>query len=478
MLLLLILSPLIGAIIIFFIKRSNFSLIRNFALGWSLAIFNISVYFLLMFNPVTTKFQFVEKIEWLNFSNNHFIVGVDGVSLLLILLTTLLTPICLILSWSLKNPFLIKEYTIIFLVLEGILIGVFSSLDLLVFYLLFEAVLIPMYFLIGVFGSRERKIRASYLLFLYTLLSSIIMFIAILFLYSKFGTTNYLLLYTAKLDPFAEKLCWLAFFSSFAVKMPLIPFHIWLPEAHCEAPTGGSVILAGILLKLGGYGFLRFSLILFPEASAFFTPFIFILSVFGVIYASVSTLQQVDLKKIIAYSSVGHMGLVTIGIFSSNIQGIIGAIFLMVGHGITSSALFLAIGLLYERYSTRIIKYYGGLASTMPIFASFFVIFNLANIGLPITSNFIGEFFVLVGCFSMNSWVALIAGLGMVLGAGYSLWLVNRILFGNVKKYSITVFKDLNRREFALFCPLVFLTFFLGIYPDPTINIIKASWFA
>jgi len=298
---------------------------------------------------------------------------------------------------------LVKEYFIIFLVLESVLIGIFSSLDLLVFYLLFEAVLIPMYFLIGVFGSRERKIRASYLLFLYTLISSVIMFLAILFLYSQFGTTNYLLLYTLKLESFSEKLCWLAFFSSFAVKMPLIPFHIWLPEAHCEAPTGGSVILAGVLLKLGGYGFLRYSLILFPESSAFFTPFIFILSIFGIIYASVSTLQQIDLKKIIAYSSVGHMGLVTIGIFSSNIQGIIGSVFLMLSHGITASALFLSVGFLYDRYSTRIIKYYGGLSSTMPIFSVFFVIFNLANLGLPITSNFIGEFFVLIGCFSVNS---------------------------------------------------------------------------
>jgi proton-translocating NADH-quinone oxidoreductase chain M len=260
-----------------------------------------------------------------------------------------------------------------------------------------------MYFLIGVFGSRERKIRASYLLFLYTLISSVLMFLAILFLYGKFGTTNYLLLYTIKLDSFSEKLCWLAFFASFAVKMPLIPFHIWLPEAHCEAPTGGSVILAGVLLKLGGYGFLRFSLMLFPEASLFFTPFIFILSIFGIIYASITTLQQIDLKKIIAYSSVGHMGLVTVGIFSANIQGIVGSIFLMLSHGLTSSALFLTVGFLYERYSTRIVKYFGGLSATMPFLASFFLIFNLANLGLPITSNFVGEIFVLIGCFAVNS---------------------------------------------------------------------------
>jgi proton-translocating NADH-quinone oxidoreductase chain M len=260
-----------------------------------------------------------------------------------------------------------------------------------------------MFFIVGIFGSRERKVRASYLLFLYTLVSSILLFIAILYIYFKTGTTNYILLKTFQLDPFVERLCWLAFFSSFAVKMPLVPFHIWLPEAHCEAPTAGSVILAGILLKLGGYGFLRFSLGLFPDSSNFFTPLIFALSSFGVVYASLSTLQQVDLKKIIAYSSVGHMGLVTIGIFSSSIQGILGSIVLMVSHGITSGALFVAIGILYERHHTRVVRYYSGLIHTMPLFSVCFIIFTLANLGLPVTSNFIGEFFVLVGCFKVNS---------------------------------------------------------------------------
>lgn len=476
MLLFLILAPIFGAVIVLFIKRSNFVLIRNFSLLWSLILFNSSIYLYLTFDPTTTKFQCTNKIEWLNVANNHFVFGIDGLALLMILLTAFLIPICIMLSWKLKNPLLTKEYVIIFLSLESILNGVFSSLDLLVFYILFEAVLIPMYFLIGVFGSRERKIKASYLLFLYTLFSSIIMFIAILFLYSKFGTTNYLILAMFDLDPFTEKLCWLAFFFSFAVKMPMIPFHVWLPEAHCEAPTAGSILLAGILLKLGGYGFLRFSLVLFPNASAFFTPFVFLLSLVGVIYASVSTLQQVDLKKIIAYSSVSHMGLVTIGIFSNNIQGIIGSVFLMIGHGITSSALFLAVGLLYDRYGTRVVKYYGGLANTMPLFASCFLLFSMANIGLPITSNFIGEFFCLVACFKINSLIAFLAGFGVVLSAGYSLWLSNRILFGNLKQTSITVFRDLNRKEFALFFPFVFLTFFLGIFPDPIIDIIKSTW--
>ena len=302
------------------------------------------------------------------------------------------------------------------------------------------------------------------------------MFIAILFLYFKTGSTNYFLLRTIELSPLAEKLCWFAFFLSFAVKMPLVPFHIWLPEAHCEAPTAGSVILAGILLKLGGYGFLRFSLGLFPEASAFFTPFIYTLSSFGVVYASLTTLQQVDLKKIIAYSSVGHMGLVTIGIFSSNFQGVFGSILLMFSHGITSSALFLAIGLLYERHHTRIVKYYSGLIHTMPIFSVSFIIFILANLGLPSTSNFVGEFFVLMGCFKTNMWCAFLAGLGMILGAGYSLWLCNRILFGHVKRNSIRFFRDLNRREFAMFVPFLFLTFFVGLFPDSFLNLLKRSF--
>ena len=478
MLFYLILSPAVGAIIIFFMKRSHVKLIKNFSLIWSLFILNFCIYFILILDPASTKFQFVEQNLWINLSNNHFLIGLDGISLLLIILTALLTPICLLLSWNLKNIFLIKEYIIIFLVIESILFGVFSSLDLLIFYILFEAILIPMYFLIGVFGSRDRKIRASYLLFLYTLVSSIVMFISILFLYVKYGTTNYIILSTVKIDPLFENLCWMAFFCSFAVKMPLFPFHIWLPEAHCEAPTGGSVILAGILLKLGGYGFLRYSLILFPNASAYFTPLVFLLSVFGIIYTSISTLQQIDLKKIIAYSSVGHMGLVTIGIFSGNIQGIIGSVFLMISHGVTSGGLFLMIGMLYERYSTRVVKYYGGIANVMPIFCVFFFIFNLANIGLPITSNFIGEVLVLFGCFHTNSFVALFAASGMVFGAGYNLWLVNRILFGNIKHHSIYIFKDLNRKEFVIFFPLIIITFFLGIYPEPIINIIKISWFS
>lgn len=470
--------PAIGGFILLFLDKNNLKIVRNFSLFWALLVFNYSVCLLFFFDPSSSQFQLPETYSWLPFSNTAVVFGIDGLALYMILLTTFLTPICIILSWTLKIKSQTRDYNATFLFLEAILLGVFCSLDLLVFYLLFEAVLIPMYLIVGVFGSRERKVRASYLLFLYTLVSSILMFIAILFLYYKSGTTCFLTLRTVQLEPYAEKLCWLAFFSSFAVKMPLVPFHIWLPEAHCEAPTAGSVILAGILLKLGGFGFLRYSLGLFPEASAYFTPLIYTLSSLGVVYASLTTLQQVDLKKIIAYSSVGHMGLVTIGIFSSTIQGVLGAILLMIGHGITSSALFLSIGFLYERHGTRVVRYYSGLMHTMPLFSVCFIIFTLANLGLPATSNFVGEFFVLIGCFKTNSWSALLAGSGMILGAGYSLWLCNRIIFGNIKQYSIVIFRDLTRREFFVFVPFIFLTFLLGLYPDIIVNYLRSSLIA
>jgi NADH-quinone oxidoreductase subunit M len=472
----LIMLPLVGAFALLFIDRTNTVLVRNFSLFWSLLVFNCSVFLLAGFDPLVSNFQFIESISWLPFANSDILFAVDGLSILLIILTTFLIPVCVLLCWKMPNQTLLKDYNIAFLLLEAILIGIFCSLDLLVFYLLFEAVLIPMFFIVGIFGSRERKVRASYLLFLYTLVSSILLFVAILFIYFKTGTTNYLLLKTFEFDPVVERLCWLAFFSSFAVKMPLVPFHIWLPEAHCEAPTAGSVILAGILLKLGGYGFLRFSIGLFPESSNFFTPLVFVLSSFGVVYASLTTLQQVDLKKIIAYSSVGHMGLVTIGIFSSSIQGILGSIVLMISHGITSGALFVAIGILYERHHTRVVRYYSGLIHTMPLFSVCFIIFTLANLGLPCTSNFVGECFVIVGCFKVNSWSAFFAACGMVLGAGYSLWLCNRIIFGNVKQHSIVFFKDLDRRESFIFLPFVFLTFLIGLYPDIVLNFVGSSF--
>ena len=404
------------------------------------------------------------------------LLGIDGLSFSMIILTTFLISICILLCWSFKNKALVKSYCVVFLLLEFLLIGVFCSLDILVFYILFEAILIPMFFIVGVFGSRSRKIRAGYLLFLYTLISSILMFLAILFLFFKTGSTSYLILFSYDFDFLTENLCWVCFFSSFAVKMPLFPFHIWLPEAHCEAPTAGSVILAGILLKLGGYGFIRFSLVLFPEASAYFTPLVYTLSIFGVVYASLTTLQQVDLKKIIAYTSVGHMGLVTIGIFSFNYIGILGSVILMLAHGIVSSALFLAIGFLYDRFHTRIVKYYSGLIHIMPVFSICFIIFTLGNLGLPGTSNFVGEVLVLVGCFTVNSWCTLFAGTGMVLSAVYSLWLCNRIIFGNVKQSSLYYLQDLNRREFFIFFPFILLTFLIGLWPNFIVYFLKASF--
>lgn len=458
-----------------FINSSFLWFHRNFALFWSLFVFNFSLLFLFLFDSTFSGFQFLYTIDWLVLSNSSVTLGLDGIALFMIILTSFLIPVCVLLSWSPTVKSNVKEYNVAFFVLESILFGVFSSLDLLLFYLLFEAVLIPMFFIVGVFGSRDRKIRASYLLFLYTLVSSVFMLVAILVLYFWTATTDYLILQAISFDSSLSTFIWFAFFLSFAVKMPLVPFHIWLPEAHSEAPTSGSVILAGILLKLGGFGFLRFSIGLFPEASSFFSPLIFSVSVFGVIYASLTTIQQIDLKKIIAYSSVAHMGLVTIGLFSNNFQGVLGGILLMISHGIVSGALFLCIGILYERHQTRIVKYYSGLIHSMPLFTVCFIVFTLGNIGLPATSSFVGEILIFVGCFEVNSWAALLSGFGMVLGIGYSFWLCNRISFGNSKQFSIVEFRDLNRREFYSLVPFVFLTFSLGLFPDLITSFLKSS---
>lgn len=466
MLLLLICLPLFGCVFLLFIDKVNHKFIRNFSLFWSLVILNYTFLLLFFFDPCSTDFQLLTKSLWLNSININVFFGIDGLALVFIQLTAFLLPVCVLLCWNKSLTNQSKDYLIAFFLLEAILFGVFSSLDILCFYLLFEAVLIPMFLVISFYGSRQRRIRSAYMLFLYTLFSSLIMFLAILFIFFKFGTTDYLVLKTVTFDSFSEKLCWVAFFLSFAVKMPLVPFHIWLPEAHCEAPTSGSVILAGILLKLGGFGFLRYSIGLFSDASCFFTPFVFIISVLGIVYASLTTIQQIDLKKIIAYSSVGHMGVVTIGIFSSLHQSILGAIFLMISHGIVSGALFLCIGILYERHHTRIIKYYSGLLVTMPVFSTFFTIFIMANIGLPGTSSFVGEFLIIAGCLLTNSLAALFCASGMVLGGCYSLWLLNRLLFGNIKKYSINEYQDLTRIEFYYLLPYVFLTIFLGLYPE------------
>ena len=360
----------------------------------------------------------------------------------------------------------------LFLLLEGFLMLVFTVLDLILFYIFFESVLIPMFILIGIWGSSQQRIMAAYQLFLYTLLGSVFMLVAILGIYSQAGTADFLVLNTLEFSTSRQLVLWLAFFASFAVKIPMVPVHLWLPKAHVEAPTAGSVILAGILLKLGGYGFLRVLLPLFPEASAFYTPLIFIMSSVAVIYTSLTTLQQTDLKRVIAYSSVGHMGLVTLGLFSGNLQGIEGSIILMISHGVVSGALFLIIGSVYDRHHTREIRYFGGLVYTMPLYAIFFFWFTLANIGLPGTSSFVGEFLVFIGAFQTNTTVTVFCMTGVILSAGYSLWLFNRVLLGNPKTYPLEMTYDLTRREFYYLLPCALTVLWLGIYPNVIMDVL------
>jgi proton-translocating NADH-quinone oxidoreductase chain M len=380
-------------------------------------------------------------------------------------LTTLLIPICLLASWD-AIKFNEKEYFIAFLAMEALVIAVFCVLDIILFYVFFESVLIPMFIIIGVWGSRERRIRAAYMFFLYTLLGSVLMLLAILYIYYQAGTTDYQILLTTTFDPEVQKLLWLAFFASFAVKVPMLPVHIWLPEAHVEAPTAGSVILAGILLKLGSYGFLRFSLPLFPYASVYFTPFIYSFACIAVIYTSLTAIRQTDLKRIIAYASVAHMNLVLIGMFVYNLQGLEGSILQQLSHGLVSGALFLCVGVIYDRHHTRLVKYYSGLAHTMPIYIAIFMFFSMANIALPGTSSFVGEFLILAGAFQTNTTVCVLSATGMILGGGYSLWLINRVAFGNIKVQYMKAFSDVDKREFATLLPLIALTLVMGIYPE------------
>jgi proton-translocating NADH-quinone oxidoreductase chain M len=459
--------PLLGAFFLLFLSPSPSGLqtIRVVGLSTSLLTFLLSLFLWIQFDHSTAKFQFVESFQLASGPNISFTLGIDGISLFFIILTTFLVPVCLLVGWNSVQNY-VREYVIAFLVLETFMLAVFCTLDLLLFYIFFESVLIPMFVIIGVWGSRERKIRAAYQFFLYTLIGSVLMLLALLFIYFQTGSTDLQILLTTEFSEKRQILLWLAFFASFAVKVPMVPVHIWLPEAHVEAPTAGSVILAGILLKLGTYGFLRFSIPLFPLATVYFTPLIYTLSVLGIIYASLTTLRQIDLKKIIAYSSVAHMGYVTLGLFSLNAQGIEGSILLMLSHGLVASALFLCVGVLYDRHKTRLVKYYGGCVHVMPIFSFFFLVFTLGNISLPGTSSFIGELLVLVGSFQTNTFIATLASTGMVLGAGYSVWLYNRVIFGNFKTHYMSNFSDVNRREFFIFLPFVFGVFWMGIYPE------------
>nr|YP_009498119.1 Nad4 [Bombax ceiba]AWT08021.1 Nad4 [Bombax ceiba] len=446
-----ILCPVLGSITPLFIPNSRIRLIRLIGLCASFITFLYSPVPRIQFDPSTAKSQFVESLRWLPYENINFFLGIDGISLFFVILTTFLIPICILVGWSGMRSYG-KEYITASLIREFLMIAVFRMLDLLLFYVFPESVPIPM-LIIGVWGSRQRKIKAAYQFFLYTLLGSVFMLLAILLILLQTGTTDLQISLTTEFSERRQIFLWIASFASFAVKVPMVPVHIWLPEAHVEAPTAGSVILAGIPLKLGTYGFLRFSIPMFPEATLCFTPFIYTLSAIAIIYTSLTTSRQIDLKKIIAYSSVAHMNLVTIGMFSR--AGIGGSIPPMLSHGLVSSALFLCVGVLYDRHKTRLVRYYGGLVSTMPNLSTIFFSFTLANMSSPGTSSFIGEFLILVGAFQRNSLVATLAALGMILGAAYSLWLYNRVVSGNLKPDFLHKFSDSNGREVSIFIPFL-----------------------
>ena len=443
------------------------------ALWTTLATFVVSLFLWFRFDPGTADFQFVEHVEWLPEFNIAYRMGIDGISLFFVLLSTFLTPICILSSWT-AIQVRVKEYMIAFLALETLMVGMFCALDLVVFYIFFEGVLIPMFLIIGVWGG-ARRIYAAFKFFLFTLLGSVLMLLALLAVYLEVGSTSIVQTLAYSFAPDLQIWLWLAFFASFAVKIPMWPVHTWLPDAHVEAPTAGSVILAGVLLKMGGYGFVRFSLPMFPEASEFFTPLVFVLSCVAVIYTSLVALAQEDMKKLIAYSSVAHMGFVTIGIFTATNQGIAGAIFQMLSHGIVSAALFLCVGVVYDRLHTREIARYGGLVHRMPAYAAVFMVFTLASVGLPGTSGFVGEFLVLLGAFEVNTWVCFLAATGVILGAAYMLFLYRRLIFGKLERAELQAMLDLNPREIAVFAPLVVLVLWMGIYPSSFLDPIQMS---
>lgn len=468
--------PLLGAFFILFIRGSDADIVRNSksaALLFSAATFVLSLFMYMNFDPTTAHFQFVEKASWFPDFNIGYKMGVDGISILFVLLATFLTPICILASWeSIRDR--VKEYMIAFLVLETMMIGMFSALDMVLFYIFFEAVLIPMFIIIGVWGG-PRRVYASFKFFLYTLLGSVLMLIAMLVLYFQAGTTDIEVLLATEILPNAQMWLWLAFFASFAVKIPMWPVHTWLPDAHVEAPTAGSVILAGVLLKMGGYGFLRFSVPMLPVATDFFTPMMFTLSVIAIIYASLIALVQTDMKKLIAYSSIAHMGFVTLGIFSVTTQGVEGAVFQMLSHGIVSAALFLCVGVVYDRLHTREIGRYGGLVNNMPRYAVVFMIFMLGAVGLPGTSGFVGEFLVLAGVFKVSTTIAVLAATGVILGAAYMLYLYRAVVFGPLEKDDVKAMPDLGIRELAIFVPMVGLVLWMGIYPSSFLRPIQPS---
>jgi NADH-quinone oxidoreductase subunit M len=461
--------PIAGAVFIMLL-RDDAAGMRNarwVAMWTTLITFAVSLILVWRFDIGSAEFQFVEKRPWLGGAITYY-MGVDGISLPFVILTTALMPICILASWD-AIQVRVKEYMIAFLVLETLMIGTFCALDLVLFYLFFEGGLIPMFLIIGVWGG-PRRVYASFKFFLYTLLGSVLMLLAIMAMYWDAGTTDIPALMHHAFPRALQTWAWLAFLASFAVKMPMWPVHTWLPDAHVEAPTAGSVILAAILLKMGGYGFLRFSLPMFPHATQELAPLIFALSVVAIIYTSLVALMQEDMKKLIAYSSVAHMGFVTMGIFAVTVQGVGGGIFQMISHGIVSAALFLCVGVVYDRVHTREIAAYGGLVNRMPLYAAVFMVFTLANVGLPGTSGFVGEFLSLIGTFKVNTWVATLATFGVILSAAYALWLYRKVIFGKLEKPSLFHIRDLGWREIAILAPLVILTIVFGVYPKPVLD--------
>ena len=469
-------APMIGVLFILLIRGNPEVEARNtraVALWTSLITFAVSMGIWVKFDNAIVGFQFEEKAVWMESLGLAYHLGVDGISMFFILLSTLLTVLCIAASWiSITDR--VKEYMISFLVLETLMIGMFSALDLVLFYVFFEGVLIPMFLIIGVWGGPRRN-YAAFKFFLYTLVGSVLMLLAILTMIFESGTADITKLLNHDFPVSLQPWLWLAFFASFAVKVPMWPVHTWLPDAHVEAPTAGSVILAGVLLKFGGYGFLRFSLPMFPIASADFTPFIFGLSVIAIIYTSLVALAQEDMKKLIAYSSVAHMGFVTMGCFAANQQGIEGAIIQMLSHGVVSAALFLVVGVVYDRVHSREISTYGGLVHRMPFYALIFMVFMLASVGLPGTSGFVGEFLILIGTFQVNTWVALLGATGVIIGAAYMLYLYRRVIFGELTKEDLKKIVDVSPREIAVFAPLIFIVFFMGIYPIPFLDVMHSS---
>ena len=478
--------PLIGAVVLMLFLRGEDAAAqlnaKRLALFTTVATFLLSLAIISGFDPNDANFQFVEESEWI--AGLTYKMGVDGISVLFVMLTTFLMPIVIGACWGVEHR--VKEYMIAFLVLETLMIGVFCALDLILFYFFFEAGLIPMFLIIGIWGGKER-IYAAFKFFLYTLLGSLLMLVAMLAMYVDAGTTDIVKLLNHNFSSEAldiwgfhivggvQTLLWIAFFASFAVKMPMWPVHTWLPDAHVQAPTAGSVVLAAILLKMGGYGFLRFSLPMFPVASDLMANFVFTLSVIAIIYTSLVAMMQEDMKKLIAYSSVAHMGFVTMGIFAANQQGVDGAIFQMISHGFISGALFLTVGVIYDRMHTREIDAYGGLVIRMPAFALIFMLFTMGNVGLPGTSGFVGEFLTMAGAFQANTWVAFFAATGVILSAAYALWLYRRVVFGDLIKESLRQIQDMTGREKLLFAPLVVMTLLLGIYPSLALDQIGPS---